>query len=365
MEREQAFFKSELERVSLWSRLTRRRHAGKKSEKNAVVEINNLLSEKPLLNVQPEDIQAILDKYNLNIFNDFDDGSLRELYKTYLRYCFDDNHLDDHEITRLRHLKRILGLSDKAVEIANHQVCYEVYERELEVALEDYHLDEKEALFLKHLQTKLHLPQEIADTIYQNKAQDIIINFIKGAVADERLSPDEEEELQSLIDHLDVQPRLDASTQEDLAKFRLLWQIENGEVPAIHIPVKLKANEACYFLADATWYTDKGKQPKSNNFQLKTKLIKGTYWKVQEEQINLADARWKQKAEGKTYITNQRIIFRSNNIEDSLELRSIVDYINYHEGVYIVRSGKKNTFIHLPNNRDVFSMILGRVLRDL
>ncbi len=360
MERDQIFFKNALESTSFWNKL-----AGKKSEKNAVIEINNLLAEKPLPDIQPEDIQAVMDKYSLNLFNNFDDGSLRELYKKYLRYCFEDNHLDEQEIVRLRHMKRILGLSDKAVEIANHQICYEVYERELETALEDYQLDKKEAQFLKHLQTKLHLPQDIADTLYQSKAQSIIINFIKGAIADERLSPDEEAELQSLADNLDVAPRLDDATQADLAKFRLLWQMENGELPAIHIPVKLKTDEACYFLADATWYIDKGKQPKSTKFHLRTKLIKGTYWKAQEEPINLTDRRWKQKATGKIYITNQRIIFRSNNTEDSLELSNVIDYTSYQEGIYIARSGKKNWLIHLPGNRDIFSMILGRVLRDL
>lgn len=363
MERDQAFFKAELEPTSFWSKIR-----GHKPEKNAVIEINNLLSEKPVLEVRPEDIQAILDKYSLNLYRDFDDGSLRELYKTYLRYCFDDNHLDEHEIIRLKHLKRLLGLSDKAVEIANHQVCYEVYERELEVALEDHRLDEKEIQFLHHLQNKLKLPQELADTIYQNKAQGIIINFIKGAIADERLSPDEETELQALIDNLGVQPQIDESTQADLAKYRLLWQMENGEIHAIHVPLKLKPDESCYFLADATWYLDKGSLRKREEsiFHLKTKLIKGNYWKVEEgEALNLSAPTWKLVSEGKVYITNERIIFRSRKSEEGIRLTDIINYYNYSNGIYLCKDNKKNLFIHVPNNRDVFSMILGRVLRDL
>lgn len=362
MEREQAFFKTELEPTPFWGKIR-----GHKPEKNAVIKINNLLSEKPVLEVQPEDIQAILDEYNLNLFRDFDDGSLRELYKTYLRYCFDDNHLDEDEIIRLKHLKRLLGLSDKAVEIANHQVCQEVYERELEVALEDKRLDEKEIQFLKHLQNKLQLPQELVDKIYKNKAQSIIINFIKGAIADEQLSPDEEVELQALIDNLGVQPHLDESTQADLAKFRLLWQIENGEIPAMHVPLKLKPDENCYFLADVTWYIDRDHVKKQdNNFNLKTKLIRGNYWKIEENKtVNLSDSRWKSMAEGKVYITNERIILRSPKMEESIQLDNIINYYNYTNGIYIYKGSRKNLFIHLPNNRDIFSMILGRILRDL
>lgn len=363
MEREQAFFRTELEPTSFWSKIR-----GHKPERNAVIEINNLLSAKPVLEVRPEDIQVILEEYKLNLFTDFDDGSLRELYKTYLRYCFDDNHLDENEIIRLKHLKRLLGLSDKAVEIANHQVCQEVYERELEVALEDHRLDEKEIKFLKQLQTRLHLPQELADTIYQNKAQSIIINFIKGAIADERLSPDEETELQALIDNLDVEPQLDEATQADLAKYRLLWQVENGAVPVMHVPLKLKQDEHCYFLADAAWYTDKNpaKKREEKTFHLKTKLIKGNYWKTEEdESVNLTNSRWKLVTEGKVYITNERMILRDRNSEETLPLADISNYYNYTNGIYIDKNSRKNLFIHLPNNRDVFSIILGRGLRDL
>lgn len=363
MEREQAFYKIQPEPASFWSKLTRQ-----KSEKNAVIEINNLLSEKPVMEVQAEDIQHIMDKYSLNLYKDFDDGSLRELYKTYLRYCFDDNHLNEDEITRLKHLKRLLGLSDKAVEIANHQICQEVYERELHVALEDNRLDHKEILFLKQLQNRLHLPQELVDNIYQNKAQGIIINFIKGAIADERLSPDEEAELQTLIDNLDVEPQLDPATQAELAKYRLFWQIENSDIPSIHVPIKLKPEEHCYFLTDAQWFEEKKKRkPETTHHPLKVKLLKGSYWKTRKtEEMDLSESRWKSGIDGKIYITNKRIILRSKNGEESVRLENLHDYFTYINGLYIHKEKGKNLFLQFKfkDNRDVFIMILGRALRD-
>ncbi len=362
MIREQAFYKTELEPTSFWSKIT-----GQKPEKNAVIEINNLLSEKPILEVQPEDIQPILDKYGLNLYRDFHDGSLRELYKTYLRYCFDDNHLDHGEIVRLKHLKRLLGLSDKAVEIANHQVCQEVYERELEVALEDQRLDQKEISFLRHLQTSLQLPQELIDTIHQNKAQSLILHFIKGAVAHEQLSPEEEKELKALLENLNVESSLNISTQAELAKYRLFWQIENGEIPAIYVPVKLKPEEQCYFLTDTAWHKEKGgKKPEANLRNLKVKLIKGGYWKAPEaKEMVLTPSSWNSVAQGKVYITNERIILRNRNQEDSILLENIRDYYNYSNGVHLSMSKGKNLFLELKDNREIFAMILGRVLKEL
>ena len=362
MEREQAFYKAELEPTSFWNKIT-----GQKNEKNAVTEINNLLSEKPLLEVRPEDIQAILDQYTLNLYRDFSDGSLRELYKTYLRYCFDDNHLDHGEILRLKHLKRLLGLSDKAVEIANHQVCQEVYERELEVALEDNRLDAKELNFLNQLQNRLQLPQELVDTIYQNKAQSLIINFIKGTVINESLAPDEEEELQILIDNMDVGISMNGFTKADLAKYRLCWQIENGEIPSIFVPIKLKLEEQCYFLADAAWLEERKERKKALKLaDLKVKLNRGGYWKIGDNgEMDLSAERWKSAGEGKIYITSERIILRSRNEEVSIRLEHVRDFLNYHNGLYLDCDKGKNIFLKFEENREVFAMILGRSLKDL
>ncbi|MEK6478218.1 hypothetical protein WJR50_11805 [Catalinimonas sp. 4WD22] len=362
MEKEQAFYKSELEPVSLWGKLK-----GQKVEKNAVIEINNLLSEKAVMDVTAEDIQEIMDKYGLNLYKDFDDGSMRELYKKYLRFCFDDNHLDSEEITRLRHLKKLLGLTDKAVEIANHQICQEVYERELEAALEDNRLDEKELQFLKQLQNTLQLPQSWVDSIYQHKAQSIIIRFVKGAIEDKRLSPDEEQELQALIDNLDIDPQLDTATQAELAKYRLFWQIENGELPSIYVPIKLKAEEQAYFLTDVHAIEGRKSEKEEPAAQsLRVKLSKSNYWHPEYSAPFTAEEKlWKSMTQGKAYITSQRIILREKENEKSVKLSVIKDFAVYPNGLMLVREKQKKMFLQTNANTDVFSMILGRVLRNL
>lgn len=364
MEKEQAFYRSELESVSFWEKLK-----GQKNERNAVIEINNLLSEKPIMEVHAEDIQTIMDKYELNLYTDFDDGSMRELYKKYLRFCFDDNHLDAEEIIRLKHLKRLLGLTDKAVEIANHQICQEVYERELDAALEDNRLDERELHFLKQLQNQLQLPQSWVDSIYQHKAQSIVIRFIKGAIEDERLSPDEEEELQALISNLSIEPKLDTATQAELAKYRLFWQIENDKLPPIYVPIKLKAEEHCYFLTDVYAYEARKSEKEDNNGSvraLRVKLSRSSYWHPEQLDVFTAeDTLWKSLSQGKAYITDQRIILREKEQEKSIKLTVIKDFMVYPNGLMLIRDKQKRVFLQTNANTDVFSMILGRVIRDL
>jgi hypothetical protein len=355
----QPFYKSTQEPTSIWNMLT-----GQRSEKNAIVEINNLLAEKPLLEITPADIQTIVKRYQLNLHTDFKDGSLRELYQAYLRYCFEDNHLNEEEIERLKHLKRLLGLGEQDVDLVHHRVCQEVYERELEVALDDHRLDKKELKFLENLRTKLQLPPALAARLHQHKAQAIIFQFIKGAIADERLSPDEEAELQTLAEHLQATPTLDKSTQRKLATYRLLWQVENGDLPAIHVPLDLGKNEVCHYLTRAVWHDDPvNAKRKPEGKTLSSKLLEGTYWKATEESVLPANA-VSGVPEGKLYLTSQRLLFRSDDQEKVVHLDTIINFQPYSDGILVYKNKGQNVLLALKQDAEVFSILLGRVLRD-
>ncbi|MEM9832690.1 MAG: hypothetical protein AAF944_18815 [Bacteroidota bacterium] len=353
----QPFYKSKLESTSFWGKLR-----GQKLEKNAVLEINNLLSEKPILEITPTEVQAIADKYRLNLYTDFTDGSLRELYKSYLRYCFDDNHLNEEEIGRLKHLKRLLRLTDKDIDLAHHRICQEMYERELESALHDDRLDVKERRFLRDLQTKLLLPTEVARRISLHKAKSIITEFIIGAISDEPLSSDETKELAMLIMQWNTPPALVSPTRASLAKYQLLWQLENGELPTLHIPLELSEGESCYFLTNAAWHDASGKVLVTNPIPLRTKLAEKTFWQPAKGSV-LSKASVAEAPIGKVYLTNRRIVYRADNQEKILNLDEILNFQPYPDGLAVLRE-KSRHVVFAMHQAEVFSMILGRVLRD-
>lgn len=363
----QAFYPAKLEPVSVWNKVT-----GQKHQQNALIEINNLLAERPLLEIQGADVQAILDRYDLNLFRDFTDGSLRDLYKKYLRYCFDDNHLNDEETQRLLHLKRILGLSDKAVALANHQICEEVYARSLDEALEDKRLHAKEVAFLHQLRHCLQLPPTLENQVQQSKAADIIIRFIKGEVTEQPLSADEEEELSVLTDHLNAVPRWDERTRAELVKYRLHWQIENEALPHIFVPLTLRPEETCHFLCDAVRHeaTHSGTPGAENAVRppadaLRRKLANRTYWRnASGGTLHLAEDAWRATEPGKLYLTNQRLIFRNPELEMVIYLDSIADFDHYRNGILLHRTKGKPIFFATPTGADIAAMILGRILRE-
>ena len=363
----QAFYPAKLAPVSVWDKVT-----GQKHRQNALVEINNLLAERPLLEIQGVDVQAILERYDLNLLRDFTDGSLRDLYKKYLRYCFDDNHLDAEETKRLRHLKRILGLSDKAVALANHQICQEVYARSLDEAREDQRLHSKERDFLHQLQHALQLPPTLASQVQQSKAADLIIRFIKGEVTEQPLTAEEEEELSVLTDHLNAVPQWNERTRAELIKYRLHWQIENEALPHIFVPLTLRPQETCHFLCDAVRQeaTHQGAQSAETTSRpspdtLRRKLANGTYWRnASTGTIHLADDAWKSSEPGKLYLTNQRLIFRTPEVEMVVYLDSIANFDHYRNGIFLHPTKGLPLFFATPTGADIASMMLGRILRE-
>ncbi len=363
----QAFYPAKLEPVSVWNKVT-----GQKQQKNALIEINNLLAERPLLNIQGADVQTILERYDLNLFCDFSDGSLRDLYKKYLRYCFDDNHLDAEETKRLLHLKRILGLSDKAVALANHQVCQEVYARSLDEALEDQRLHPKELAFLHQLRHCLQLPPTLENQVQQSKAADLIIRFIKGEITEQPLTTDEEEELAVLTEHLNAVPQWDERTRAELIKYRLHWHIENEKLPHIFVPLTLRPHETCHFLCDAVRQEAVHQEalgakttPVSTADTLRHKLANGTYWRnATAGTIHLADDAWRASEPGKLYLTNQRLIFRNPELEVVVYLDSIANFDHYQNGIFLHCTKGKPVFFATPTGADIAAMMLGRILRE-
>ena len=204
--------------------------------------------------------------------------------------------------------------------------------------------------------------------IYPNKAEAIIINFIKGAVADQQLSPDEEAELQVLMDHLNVRPGWDEKTRAELIKYRLFWQIENDALPQLFVPLTLRSDESCRFLCDALRYevTGNSEDHLTPSDALRRKLANGTYWRnAPSGTIRLADDAWRQTEAGQLYLTNRQLIFRSSDVEIMIHLDTIADFDHYRTGIFLHRSKGKPLFFAMPTGADIFAMILGRTLREM
>ncbi|HHW61497.1 MAG TPA: hypothetical protein GX404_06295 [Syntrophomonadaceae bacterium] len=332
-------------------------------KENALIELNNHLAEG-IMSTSLQDIEDISRRYRVDIWQRFP-RQLQRFYRDYLWYCFSDHSLSEEEINALARLKQILGLNDHTVEKIHNQVAQIIFDESVDEALADGKLEEDEKQFLQELKKRLQLPDELAREIYQEKARDHLQACLDEAVSDQRLSPDEEEELMQIAINLGITPQLDDKTERVLQKFRLFWLIENGDIPAIDVDIKLQKNEVCYFTARADWYEYRRvtRRVRYGGPSVRIKVVKGVYWRMGDMGVRtLSDDELTHIDAGIIYLTNKRLIFIGRTQNKTIRLNKILDFNIYKNGVDIQKETGKSPFIKFKDNVDVFALILARLL---
>ena len=90
----------------------------------------------------------------------------KQLYRRYLKHCFEDKRLSQEERADLAHLRALLHLSTPDLIAIHDAVAIEVYGEAVHDVLEDFVLDDDEAEFLRELRTQLGLTEATAERIF-------------------------------------------------------------------------------------------------------------------------------------------------------------------------------------------------------
>lgn len=344
-----------------------RKLLGVKPKENGIIEINNLLAEKELESITVDEVQAVITDYKLKLDEQLR-SQLCQLYERYLTYCLKDKLLSDSEIDELKRLKELLGLNDKEIEEIHKRTIGKIYKTEVDKAIEDRKLDDEEVKFLKKLQNELKLPDEIVSDIYKKSSQKLLEKFIADALSDEKLSPEEEKELATICENLNVELQLDEKTQAVLDKYKLFWQIENGDIPIIDVPINIQKSERCYFHTQCEWFEQRRvtKRLKYSGPTMRLKIAKGLYWRAGDLGVQrISEDVWKKIDAGDLFLTNKRLIFMGAKGNKRIRLNKILDFTAYQNGVDIQKETGKSPFIAFEENTDIFSIILGRAISEL
>ena len=68
---------------------------------------------------------------------------------------------------------------------------------------------------------------------------------------------------------------------------------------------------------------------------------------------------------GTAYVTNKRLIFVGSRKNTNILLSKVLSVIPYSDGIGIEKDSGKSPILRVPDNADIFAMILGRVINDL
>ena len=339
---------------------------GKQPKENGLVALQNLLATRPIYAISEVDVQQAIAPYDFNLHKDMQD-EVHGLYRRYLEHCLKDHHLDDEELRHLKHLKYLLGLSDLEVQQLHRQVSIAHYRDELRSVLKDHKIDAQERKFLQELEEQLHLPEDLRREIYRETATERYRHLLEEVTADKRLSPSDQKKLRQLAADLNVDVTFDKPTQQQLERYRLLWQIEQGELPTIEAPIKLHRNEQAIFHVPCDWYELRTitKGVRYSGPTMRVKIAKGLYWRAGQLQTKrIKEDSWQHIDRGDMYLTNKRIIFLGQKANKTLRLNRILDFTAYTDGVELQKDRGRSPFMQFEQEPQLFAMLLEKAIEQ-
>lgn len=336
-------------------------------EENAVIELNNLLAAKPVKQILSSDIAGIESKYNLSLKEEFT-LNLEEFYAVYLNYCLSDKSLSNEELDDLKHLKIMFALDDNTIDKLHTKIGEIIYKKSFEEAVADGRLTSDEEAFLSKLESDLKLPKQLAEKISADTRTAFIENYVANIITDQRLSPDEERELQAIATSLNVNVQLNEQTKQQLAKLKLYWALENVELPAMQTDIALQRAERGYItIPNVKWYELRSVRQRVSysGYSTSFRVAKGFYLRsgsykprsYSVDQMTLIDS-------GTLYLTNKRIIFTGAKKNSNICLEKILSITPYTDGVEIDKETGKTPLLQFNDKADVFCIILERLLRE-
>jgi hypothetical protein len=332
---------------------------------NAIIELNNLLSQKEAASICVDDVKQIASKYKVDIYKNYHNDFL-SFYSDYLAYCLKDKKLSEDEIKALDNLKYIFFLNDNDTKKIHHEAAGKIYKREVHKAVEDGKLDAEEEKFLLDLEKKLQLPHDLAMSIYGENAQELLVKTVKGIIADEKLSPDEEKQIQALSENLHIKLTLDDATKALLDKYKLFWQIDNGILPVDDSGINLAKSEVCHFSKNSVIWNEQRavtRRVSYSGLSYRVNICKGLSWRIGDISPEIiSEDVWKVIDAGSLYLTNKRIIFMGTKGNKTIPFKKILDFTVHTNGIDIQKDTGKSPFLEFDTAADVFGMILGKLL---
>lgn len=335
-------------------------------KENAFTEVNNLLATKPLEEIEFREIQALEEKYKVDLREKFI-NRLKDLYLLKLDDCLSDKILSNQDIVSLDHLKKLLMLSDSETEEMYNLVAGNIYQETYNEVIIDGKIHESEDVLLETLKENLKLPTSLEENISKEaRTQFMQLKFDK-MVSDGRISKEEWEEFTTLQNELKINIKFNESDKTKIEKLKLIWAIENEELQIVTVPINLQKNELCYFTSYVDWLENRTVTKRINygGPTARIKIMKGVYYRagsvnvqrVTSEELQLIDS-------GKLYLTNKRIIFVGNKKNASIQLSKILSINPFSDGVGVEKDSGKSPIFRLSTNADILAMTLTRVIND-
>jgi hypothetical protein len=188
---------------------------------------------------------------------------------------------------------------------------------------------------------------------------------------DEQMSPNDEKALSILADRLGVSHKDVSRTLEDLSRYRLFYDIGQGNIPSVSVPgLILHKGEVAYWSEPGAIIEDRVVKQEyvGESSGMSFRLAKavsyrtgGFHGHIETEKEAVPASR------GSLILTNQRIIFHGDNQSFDAPWQQMLAIDFFRNGLRLSRSGHmKNTFIRFErtDNVDVIGKLISHIIND-
>ncbi|TVR93950.1 MAG: hypothetical protein EA428_01200 [Spirochaetaceae bacterium] len=340
---------------------------GRPYRPNLLVELRNMIASHDIDGISADHVVGLETTYKCQVAKTAL-GDRKHLFQDVLNAYLGDQYLSERERTNLSWLREILGLPHDVAQQIREEAVASVFRSQAESAVSDGKLSMEQQEALTELADSIALPETMAAKIYSEVAGARIQRYLDGAIADQQLSPEQDEELRALARNLRVSATMDSATQRTLDRYRLFWQIENGEVPEIDADIHLFRGERCFFRCDAAWHELKQVTRRLNygGPTMRIKIMKGVYWRAGSLGVQrVTEDVVKHLDDGVLFLTNKRILFMGRRRNKNIRLNRILDFEIYSNGVQIEKDAGASPFLETSADMELFGLLLGRAIRDL
>jgi hypothetical protein len=262
----------------------------------------------------------------------------------------------------LRSLARRLEVPTQTVDLAVKSGAKRLFRAACERAVANGAITSQEAEELIDLRKRIGLDESERISILTEVAHSFLQPHLDQALADARLSPQEEAHLADLAKALGVTINYEQPVVE---RARRLWQIENSVPPPVAAPLSLQSGEECYawLKAEALELRERTVSVRYAGPAVRFRIMKGVYYRAGEYKTNRTRESYRHSLGiGPLCVTSKRLVFSSAQKGISIPLNRILECEAYADGIEIRRANGKPLVFLFHADDPFFLPVLNRMV---
>ncbi|MBP7213501.1 MAG: hypothetical protein KBA03_04640 [Anaerolineaceae bacterium] len=339
------------------------------SQKNAVIEINNLLSEKELEQIQQADITTITEKYNISDIYQKYSNELQELILQFIDEYLGKPFSKYKEAKETIRLGKLLSIPDEDIKNLINSKNQKIYAEQIDLILNRERNSNAEVTkVVDELEQILCMDKTIAQEIFEKKRIKIVTDEFQKVVSQSQISPHDIEMLDKLQEDLHVTVTLESRTKDIFQTGEALWKIENTPLAPIEVDIHLPKGECCYLKTPIDYSEIKTVTERVNYSgpAFRVKIAKRLYYKagsiaynkITSDQLVVVDS-------GVLYVTNKKLQFVGERKNIAIRYSQVLDLEIFSDAVKVVKSTGKPLYLMIKIiDSKILAATIARCLAD-